>query len=297
MWKTIDDYCFRAKNLYNEANYIVRQEFVNNRKYLNYNAIDKMRKSLGSYYLLGTACSQCTLMLLDRNWKSFFKAIKDWSRKKGRGYLGKPSLPGYKDKNGRSFLMLKNIQYHIIDGKIKFAWEPLRQFSGIKTRITGKPMQLRFVPKNSTYWMEICYQIEIPDKIEKTERIAGIDLGIDNFATISNNAGITPIIVNGGSIKSMNQYFNKKKSSIQSESGMIVNNRLKFFTDKHMRKIDYFMHCTSKLIISYCLENNIDTIIVGKNNLWKNKVNIGHVNNQTFVSIPYDKLYKSHILN
>ena len=289
MWKTVDYYSYQAKNLYNEANYIVRQYFINNRTYHNYNKMDKMRKILPSYYLLGTQCSQCTLILLDRNWLSFFRAIKDCSKKKGIGYSGRPALPKYKKKDGRSVLMLKNIQYHIIGGKVKFAWKPFRQFTDIKTNITGKPMQLRFVPQNSSYWMEICYQVEIPDVIDKTERIVGIDLGVNNFVTIANNSGVKPIIVNGRIIKSMNQYFNKKKSLIQSETGVVVNNRLRNLTDKHMRKIDYFMHCASKLVIDYCLKYNFDIIVIGKNDWWKDRINIGHKNNQTFESIPYEK--------
>jgi putative transposase len=56
-----------------------------------------------------------------------------------------------------------------------------------------------------------------------------------------------------------------------------------------MRKIDYYMHCASKKVVQYCLDNNVGTIVIGKNSNWKNEVNIGHKNNQTFVSIPYRK--------
>ena len=38
-WKLIDEYSFRSKNLYNYANYIIRQEFINNGKWIKYNEL------------------------------------------------------------------------------------------------------------------------------------------------------------------------------------------------------------------------------------------------------------------
>jgi putative transposase len=227
--------------------------------------------------------------LIDKNWSGFFSAIKDWSRKKGVGYSGKPRLPGYKDKTGRSILLLKPAQCCIKNKTIYFAWEPLRKFSGMKTNIDGRIIQTRFVPKGTCYWLEFVYETHTQELKEKSNRVIGIDLGINNFATIANNIGVTPIIINGKNIKSMNQYFNKKKATIQSETRMSINNRIKNLTDKRIRKLDYFMHCASKFVVEYCKENSIDTIIIGKNNGWKNEVNMGHKNNQSFVNIPYDE--------
>lgn len=290
MWKTIDDYCFRSKNVYNEANYLIRQEFFKNGKWIRYGKLDKILHNVSAYKELGSQASQNTLVVLDRSWKSYFVAIKDWSKKKGVGYLGKPILPKYKDKEkGRNILMIKNIQCRIVNNEIYFSWKPLNKFSGIKTRVNGKLQQIRFIPSGNCYWMEVVYETNIPDLNKKPNRIIGIDLGVNNFATIGNNAGIDSIVIKGGVVKSMNQFYNKKKSKIQKETGMVWNNRLRNLTDKHMRKLDYLMHVTSKSVIDYCLTNNIDTIIIGKNNEWKQNVNMGHVNNQNFVSIPFNK--------
>jgi putative transposase len=288
MWKTIDYYCWQAKNVYNAANYIIRQELINNRKWIRNYDLQKIMQSYDCFYDLGSQASQNTLTLLDRNWKSFFVAIKDWSKKKGVGYLGKPSLPKYLDKNGRYILMLKNIQFRIMENKIYFSWKPLNQFSGIKTNVTGKLMQIRFVPAGACYYMEIVYETEVPEK-QEIRNIIGIDLGVDNFATISNNIGVRPIIINGKTIKSMNQYFNKKKAELQTKSGFLFTNKIRSLTNKHRDKLDYFMHKTSRIIIDYCLTYGIDTVIIGKNDGWKQEVNIGKRNNQNFVYIPYEK--------
>jgi putative transposase len=228
-------------------------------------------------------------MLLNKNWKSFFVAIKDWSKKKGEGYLGKPALPKYKDKNGRSILMIKNIQCRIEDKHLIFSWKPLRKFSGIKTNITGKLMQVRFVPSGNCYWMEIVYQTEVIETKPFNNRIIGIDLGVNNFATMVNNIGKQPIVIKGGIIKSMNQYYNKERAEISRQTKMVWNNRMRNLTDKHLRKMDTYMHTASKRIIQYCIENDIDTLVVGQTKEWKNGVNLGHVNNQNFVCIPYEK--------
>ena len=290
MWKTVDELCYKSKNVYNAATYITRQWFINNRLWLRAWHLDKlMQITSKEYYELGTQSSQCMLRLIEKNWKSYFVAIKDWSAKKGVGYSGMPKLPGYKKSDGRAILLLKPAMCYIKNDVVYFAWEPLRKFSGMKTNINTRIIETRFVPRNSSYWMELVYQENIPENIETGRGIIGIDLGIDNFATIANNTGATPIIINGKDLKSMNQYFNKTKSNIQSKTGMIVNNRIRNLIDKHMRKIDYYMHCATKKVIEYCLKNKIGTIVIGKNVFWKDEINMGHVNNQTFVSIPYEK--------
>ncbi|MCD7950913.1 MAG: IS200/IS605 family accessory protein TnpB-related protein [Erysipelotrichaceae bacterium] len=48
------------------------------------------------------------------------------------------------------------------------------------------------------------------------------------------------------------------------------------------------MHKCAKRIIDWCKKNSIDTIIVGENKEWKQNIDIGKKNNQTFVSIPFN---------
>lgn len=77
----LDNFCFLSKNLYNHANYILRQEFINGHKAVPYRDLDKILKSdegYPDYRAMPTAQSaQQVLRLLDQNWKSFFKSIKD----------------------------------------------------------------------------------------------------------------------------------------------------------------------------------------------------------------------------
>jgi putative transposase len=137
-------------------------------------------------------------------------------------------------------------------------------------------------------------------------RIMGIDLGINNFATISNNIGVKPLVIKGKFVKSRNQYFNKRRSILVSklakkkeyanqEHPKIKNTKR---LDSLSRKRDNFFHdCFYKFshkIIKEALDNQIDTIVVGKNDGWKQESNMGKKNNQNFVCIPYNEFL--HIL-
>ena len=113
MWKTVDYYCFQAKNVYNAANYVVRQEFINNGKWIRYYELDRTMRDNLIYYELGSQASQMVLRLLDKNWKSFFNGIKLYSKGNKNNFLGKPNLPKYKNQNGRSALMLTNNLFKI----------------------------------------------------------------------------------------------------------------------------------------------------------------------------------------
>ncbi|MED5043897.1 transposase [Geobacillus stearothermophilus] len=287
LWKMCDDLCFKSKNLYNYANYIVRQEFINNNEWIRYNSLDKMLKHEQVYKELPAQTSQQILRLLDKNWKSFFEAIKDWSKNKEK-YLGKPKLPKYKKKNGRNVVIFTNQQCKIKDGYIKFPKTSLK----LKTKVIKGLQQVRIVPKGSIYIIEVVYKKEIPNMIRESNRVVGIDLGLNNFVTMVNNIGETPIVINGKGVKSINQYYNKQKAYFQSilkkQNGLDWSKRLEKITLKRNNKIKDFMHKASRYVVNYCINNNISTIVIGNNKNWKQNINLGTINNQNFVQVPYD---------
>ena len=293
-WALIDDYCHRSKDLYNYANYLVRQEFINNGKWLHYKDIFNSCKSSEPYLSIGSNVGQATLRMLDKTWESFFKSVKDWKANPQK-YLGRPKLPKYKEKDGRYVLGIDNIKFSILDGYIRFSWKPLKSLNDkFKTKISegSKLIQCRFVPRGSSYAMEIVYEIEVPEQPTESKNIASIDLGIDNFVTTTNNIGLKPIAIKGGAIKSMNQYYNKQRASIQSElklkNGRNNSKRLLEFTEKRNRKVKHFMHVVSKSVVDYCTQNNIDTLVCGYNQEWKQEVHLHKKENQKFVAIPYE---------
>ena len=291
MYKTIDELSFKSKNVYNYGNYIIRQEFINNGNWIRYRDLSKQIKHSDCFMDLGSNSAQMTLRILDKNWKSFFEASKDYEKYPNK-YLGRPKLPKYKNKeNGRFAVILTNMQTHIKDGYLYFAFKPLKPFNNmIKTNITDKLLQTRFIPKGDRYVLEIVYEKEIIISESHYERILGIDLGLNNFVTMVNNIGETPIVINGKGIKSINQYYNKQlshyKSLAKKENDKEWTKRLQQITSKRNNRMDNFLHKSSRYIIDYCIYSRIDTIVIGKNDKWKQDAQLGKTT-QSFVQIPY----------
>ena len=293
-YKLIDDMCYNSKNLYNEANYMIRQEFIANKNYLNYYDMNKEFKTHENYKACFSQPANCTLRLLDKNWKSYFRAIKDW-KKNPEKYLGMPKLPKYLKKDGRYPWMIPNNSclYDKENGELYFRLNILKGYR-FKCRCLGRLIQVRFIPRGSCYVMEIVYETEIPDTKTESNRIASIDLGVDNLVTMTNNIGLNPIIINGKGIKSINQYYNKRlakeKSLLKIRHGKDWSKKLDGITFKRYQRIKNYMHNASSYIVKWCVENEIDTLVVGKNKEWKQNTSMSKVSNQKFVDIPYQML-------
>lgn len=307
------DFCYLAKNLYNHGNYLVRSRFIKDEYWTRYDELDKtLKKDLKypDYRAMPTAQSaQQVLRLLDKNWKSFFAATKDWKEHKEK-YLGRPKMPKYKEKNGRFILVMTNQNCKYINGKIQFpkvfkGFEVAPEFASlptteeeaqktIATRIFGSFQQVRFVPDGVNIVMEIVYTIKSVSPKEDNGRYAGIDIGVDNLLTMVTNTGNVPLIVNGKIPKSANQFYNKKianlKSICKQMTGQYSSNKIRNFTAKRNRKIDDCLHKASRLIVNECVSQNISTIVIGQNKEWKQDSKLPKRVNQHFVQLPFARL-------
>ena len=292
---TLFDFCKMSKNLYNHANYIIRNEFVSNGRWLRYNDLDKILKNdleFPDYKNMPTAQSaQQTLRLLDKNWKSFFAEIKDYSKNKQK-YLGKPKMPKY--KKSTYILTLTNQECKLNNDIVLFP-KCFNAFS-IKTKIVDNVnfvslQQVKFLPHKDRIVSEIVYNIRMPKKLDDNNRYIGIDIGVNNLATVSNNFEAESFIINGKPIKSINQKFNKLTSHYKSVCKRMNNqyssNRINRLFNKRNEKIDDYMHKASRKIIDFCEDNDIHTIIIGKNKEWKQECGMSNKSNQNFVQIPF----------
>ena len=291
----LSEFCHRAKNLYNNANYAIRQEFFSNGLRLRCDKLDPLMRNkepeFNDYRTLPAHCSQQLLRRIDTVWTAFFKSIKDWSKNKGK-YLGMPRLPKYLPKDGQTVLTFTNQQCSIRNGILKF---PRVIKLEVKTRLPDSTdvREVRIVPRGTGHVVEIVYQIDIPDPKPKQNRIASIDLGLHNLVTFGDNIGNNPIIIKGGIAKSINQFYNKERARFRS-----VYDRQKIKTGGGLRRLDLkrfwkikdHFHKVSRKIINLCVERNVDTLVIGHNNGWKQEANLGKRTNQNFVQIPYSLL-------
>lgn len=295
------EYTHLAKNLYNHANYLVRNEFIDTGKWLRFQKLDKLLKEDLEFpdyrNMPASQSAQQVLRLLEINWKSFFNSIKDWSKNKDK-YSGQPKLPKYKPKDGKMVLPLTNQQVKIKGELLHFP----KSFCGftVKPRCITldnfeKINQVRVVPNGQSFCLEVVYSISVESELRSDNgRYMSIDLGLDNLATVVTNVGLNPIIVNGKGLKSDNQYYNKKKAHYQSVAKQMNNqyytNRLYRLTQKRNLKVEDYLHKASRYIVDLALENQINTIVIGNNKNWKQSSSLGKATNQAFVSIPHQKL-------
>ena len=293
------NFCRASKNLYNHANYIIRQSFTSDRIWIRYEKLDKLLKQneeYPDYKDMPTAQSaQQTLKMLDSNWKSFFASIKDWKKNPGK-YLGRPKLPKYLKKDGYYPLIMTNQNCKIKDGLLCFP----KAFDGftMKPKFLSNNLfvsfqQIRFIPGNSFITAELIYKVEVDEERTDNGRYIGIDIGVNNLATVVSSWGMGPFVINGKPLKSINQYANKKKAYYQSilkkTEDRYMSGRIERLMRKRSHKINDYLHKASRYIIRYCMENNVSRIIIGKNKEWKQGSDMGKQRNQNFVQIPFDR--------
>ena len=164
---------------------------------------------------------------------------------------------------------------------------------------------------------------------EFLQSVAGIDQNLDHLAVGVIAAGKTTAFnCDIKYLKSVNQYYNKQKAKLQSEiskqkqllqelkedkkldfyktvlteysfSKIIegeeirlkkLKNKLKRITTKRNHKINNYTHQLSRKLINQLSELGVKNIVYGKNVNFKKEINLGRVNNQNFVNIPFNKI-------
>lgn len=292
-YKDLDRICFLSKNLYNAALYIIKQEFLSTGKWIR--SVDLNKKMVAEnnidYRAMSGSSSQQVLMALDKNLKSYFSAIKAWKRD-NKKFTGCPKFPKYKHKTkGRNVFSYSYVQFR---HRGDFIYFPKKEgLSPLRTNCKeGTVKQVRFVPKSDCYVIEVVYESVIKDQLDDNNRVMSIDLGVNNLASIVTNVSNKSILIDGRRLKSINQYYNKKRSDIQKQlkkvNGKENSRRLMSLTRRRNNKVKDYLHKASKEIINTCLNEDITTLIVGHNDGWKQNVNLGKRNNQDFVSIPFE---------
>lgn len=351
-----DEMCFKAKNLYNIANFYIRQSYSGLRKEpgsRHQNETDVINTINGSieelnkikiktfesrknyknkkpqeepnlfktvtreksfvsnalldgvfkitrqtdYLSLPAQTNQAVLQLLNQDWKSFFSASKEYKAKPDK-FKGKPKIPHYAKKDGRKPAIFTNQSCKIKDGH--YLIFPITKLTLDIGEIASKIhnlKQVRVIPDSDFYIIDMI--VSVPKSVIKTSessRIAAMDLGVNNFAAISNNVGLRPIIIKGGVLKARNQLYNKLRTEYYSILRMGKNPKEGQFTSKRLNKLDSdrnsfikdYFHKASRFLVDYCTENKIDTVVIGKNKGWKDTITMRKDSKQNFTGIPYD---------
>ena len=287
-----------AKNLTNEAIYNIRQYYFNKKKYLSYNENYKMLKNSENYKKLNSNMAQQILKEVDESFKSFFALLK--FAKNGQYDNKKIKLPKYLAKDGFTTLVIGFVRLKddILIVPYSNSFRKTHKEIAIKLPpvLKGKKIkEIRIIPKQHSRYFEIQYIYEVEEvQRELNENNAlGIDLGIDNLCTCVTNNGAS-FIIDGRKLKSINQYYNKINAKLQSikdkQKIEHITLRQKRIARKRNNRINDYLSKAARIIVNYCLNNDIGKLVLGYNEDFQRNSNIGSINNQNFVNIPYGKL-------
>ena len=287
----IDPACFASKNLYNAALYILRQAFFNHRRVPGYAKLAHALKDTPDYRALPAKVAQWVVRQVCGDWDAFWKAHKAYQKSPAK-FTGRPKLPHYKPKlTGRNVLVYTRQALGgpaLEEGRICPSQLPIV----VQTK-QKEVRQVRIVPHASHYVVEVIYSVKPTSRTANQLRpkwAASLDLGIDVLAAVtSNKKGLTPFLVNGRPLKSVNAFYNKLRATLQATlpPGQYTSHRLEVLADKRNRKIKHFLHWASRYIVEWMVRERLGTLIIGHNVGWKQEVDIGRVNNQNFVAIPH----------
>ncbi len=291
-YRVIDEAAFKSKNLYNAANYEYRQAFIHQGVYLHYHEVQKRMQSHEAYQALPAKVSQQILMVLDRNWKGFREGVEAYYQDPSK-FLGRPKPPKYKHKTeGRNLLVYTMQAISRGNNGLKCGIiKPSMLAIEVQTKHT-QVNQVRIVPRKGFYVVEVVYEKAVKQATVNPTYYAGIDIGMNNLVALtSNKPHFQSMLVNGRPVKSVNQFYNKRKADLQKKLGHTgTTHRMERMTNKRNRRIDQYMHTASKRIIDVLVKEGIGVLVIGKNDTWKQEAIMGKRNNQNFVQIPHARL-------
>lgn len=298
-YKSIKHLCHIAKNLANQAIYNVRQYYFNEGEYLNYEKNYALLKSSENYKMLNSNMAQQILKEVDGSFKSFFGLLK--LAKKGKYAFKNCRLPNYLPKDGYTTLVIGFVRLN--GNKLILPFSNTYKKTHKCVEITIPPIlldkkvkEIRIIPKSNARFFEIqyIYEAESVQRNLNPNNALALDLGINNLVTAVSSKGKS-FIIDGKRLKSINQWYNKRNAHLQAikdkqNIGRRPTNRQKANTRDRNNKVNDYMNKAVRKIIDYCISNDIGTLVVGYNETFQRDSNMGKVNNQTFVNIPYGQL-------
>ena len=300
---TILELCAIGKDLYNQAQYWVRNNFINHGDFMDYMNVEEYMKNKTNldgeinYQKLKAQVSQQLLKVLERDWKGYFKGLEGF-KKNPELYTGRPRMPRYK-RFDFATLTYTNQCSKLENGKLTLA-KGLEIAIPQPELIKGKFCQCRIVPQQGYCTIEIVYSCPTPFVLLDTRNHLSIDMGINNLMSCIDNIN-SAFLINGRHIKSYNKDFNKRLAKSKSQLPMVTasdgwveqqktSKLINSLYESRNTYMDNKLHVISRYIIDYCIAYDIGVIVIGQNKGWKDESSMSKKTNQTFCQIPHSKL-------
>ncbi|NES85743.1 MAG: IS200/IS605 family element transposase accessory protein TnpB [Moorea sp. SIO1G6] len=288
--------CSEANKLTNCGIYYCRQILFKAGKYLTNAELDKIMKTNPHFKAMRSACAQQTLHGVIESFKSY-KALSKLYKK---GQLSnKPRVPTYRKKGGLAVVSYPARWVKQVKGQLKFTLgKQIKAWFGIDNFMLPMPSNIdfgsikeyRFVPRNGCLYIDFVYERSTPEQVQKTDKVLGIDPGVNNWLTCVSTTGKS-FILDGRKVKSQNQRYNKRVASLKKgKEQSYWDDELASLTEKRNIQMRDNINKGARFIVNWCLRNEVSTIVFGWNQRNKDSINIGKRNNQNFVQIPTAKL-------
>ena len=291
VYSKLDEMSRKANNLYNQC-----VHFAKNSENLSEDLkdLDKVMKNFpdehDNYRSLGySACAQQILRLFHQNLQNYFKSIKDY-KKHPEKYTGMPKFPKFRKAGERFQVIFTNQVAKLSSQTIRVAPRTFENKLTIKlrTRSVKKLCQVVFAPRNDYFLVYVIYEVEDPVISQKSNKVAAIDIGLTNLATVTFSKQDEPILYRSDLMK-INRDFNlinsKYVSILMKTQNKDTSKRRNRLSDKRAGLIEDRLHKISRAIVNDLSHRGVSTVIVGKNTGQK-------INNKlkNFVQVPLFRL-------
>lgn len=293
----LKELCHVAKNLTNECIYNVRQYYFTEREYLCYEKNYHILKNSDNYKTLNSNMAQQIMKQVDSSFQSFFALLKKC--KQGKYNYKDVRLPKYLPKDSYSSLVIAFIRLN--GNKLIIPYSQSYKKTHLPIEITIPPIlldkkikEIKIIPKYNARFFEIQYTYEVLESQKKLNinNALAIDFGVNNLCSCVTNEGDS-FIIDGRKLKSINQWFCKQLSRLQSiydKQNIKFGKKKQILIRKHNNQVNDYISKTARYIVNYCVQNNIGTLVAGYNETFQKNVNMGKINNQIFTNLPFGTL-------
>ena len=316
-YELIKLHTIEAKEIYNYANYIIRQIYFKNSKNHEYSMefiheYPELEEDFEIYlkensqftstfyriicefakikeYSLNSKMIQNIVDILKRDWKSYWRLLK---LKTNRKYDKPVNIPKYK----RKYSIVEYNPQTISKTKLKIGYFGTPKMEeGFKIPKFYKEYDLksaRALWKNDSLYMEIIYEKDVAEK-NKNEKTASIDLGGKILMAVVYNFNRRGISISANMLRSINHYYNKIIGIMTSllPNGKRISKAIMNLWRKRDEQIrNLFGYYTNRLI-EELVSLNVSKLIIGKNKEQKQEIDLhSKLENRNFCMIPFNKL-------
>lgn len=287
----LDEMSRKSNNLYNQCVYFAKHSENLSEDLKN---LDKVMKSFpdeqDNYRSFGyAACAQQILRLFHQTLRGYFASIKDY-KKNPTKYTGMPRFPKFR-KSGERFQVIFTNQAARLSGRIvKIAPRAFENklFIRLRTNSAKKLCQVTFAPRNEYFLVYVIYEVDDQTISLDSNKIAAIDIGLTNLATVTFSKQYEPILYRSDLVK-INKDFNrlnaKYVSILTKTQNKYTSKRRNRLSEKYAGLIEDRLHKISRAIVNDLSQRGVSTVVVGKNTGQK-------INNKlkNFVQVPLFRL-------